>query len=145
MNVRITVKATSGSQGSGGSAATPFILCDYGDPLSGFDLNPDFLVEKVDLPRAEKSQYIDRKNLSLDLKFEVTRKHKNGAKSMIYLLDHTTLLPRQGLVTIEIRDGNTIDQRVLEDAIIKPSGLRYRGATSFATYQIMGGEFAVTV
>lgn len=86
--------------------------------------------------RAAKIRARNRGNAEKVVTFEVARLHKTPKDAEQYLLEHADSVPGDGRVVFEAV-GRV--KRLMENAVIDTVDSRYHGATTWHTYQIIGG------
>jgi len=109
--------------------------------VSDFRINREVAGQIAEFVRAAQVKTFDRKNRKTSISFSVAREHTTIRNCEAWILEHSTKLPNSGLVTLQAKsDSGASSERYLQDAVLVVAESHYEGASSFHTYQIIGGD-----
>lgn len=105
-----------------------------------FEINGQRQVQILKTIRSPHVETFDRGNLQIKLSFEVGRRHKTQTDAIRHTLTHACELAQaNGQLIIEMEDKQ---HRCfyLESATIQHIQTKYKGNSSYTTYEIYGGQ-----
>jgi len=111
------------------------------ESVADLQINGRRIIQIAQLLRADEIKMFDRKNHQTTVSFSVSRLHSSVQASECFILEHSTGLPGQGLVTFVATDDNGRDvERHLQAACIEIDESRYIGRSTHHTYTVIGGK-----
>jgi len=100
--------------------------------------------QQVNLFRSGHPVFFDRKNEWFMMEFTTKRQHESFNDAEIFILEHISELPRQGLIVITANAGYSAKIRYLPNAIVKRPKLgSHIGVSTEWSYSIMAASIQI--
>lgn len=119
------------------------VLAEDGTDLarSGFSCNGQRAVDVQGRLRADFVAIFDRNNRVKNITFQTQKVHTDAFDAILFAIDHDDAVPTQGLIELEISDGERFSSRWFPNAAVTVVNIpRQHGASTWQQYQIVAGQ-----